>query len=201
MPLEWWIKWIEITAKSIPIIVALLAFVKWGKPIWSFIRDLAMLPIRIKKIEYELKPNSGQSIKDSVNRIEVKQRLNEQRLLSVIDIIGDLGAYETDENGFCVATSLGYCHMVGRSQSESLGHGWINNILKEDRESAFKEWHEAVKYSRVFDMDYRMVKDDDVFWVNSRATPLHDDSLKVVRWFGIIKKIKKQVEIDSTPGF
>lgn len=197
MPLEWWIKWVEIASKSIPVIVALLAFIRWGKPIWSFVKDLVMLPVRIKKIEYEVRPNSGHSLKDSVNRIELRQRLNEQRLLSVIDTTGNFGAYETDENGLCITTSLGYCHLVGRSQSENLGHGWVQNIYIQDKESVFKEWSEAVKYRRVFDMDYRMLKDNVPFWVNSRATPLHDDKSNIIRWFGIIKRIQPPQKVEE----
>jgi PAS domain S-box-containing protein len=167
----------------------ILVILKYLKQVGGFFKDLFLIPGRVKFMLSELSHNGGSSLKDAIQRMEGRQISNELKLIYVVDAIQDSGSFETNENGFCVKVSIGYCHLVGRNEEESLGIGWQNFLHPEDRERVSNEWSETIENKSYFVSTYRMMKDGKPFTVFCRAYVLLDPKKNVSGWFGIIKKI------------
>lgn len=166
-----------------------LFFIKYFKQSWVFIKDMALAPLRVKSMMEELKHNGGSSIKDALVRIENRQISNEQKLIHVLDSIENTGSFESNLEGKCTKVSVGYCHLIGRNETEILGTGWVNHVYHEDQEMVWKYWRQSIENTRYFVLNYRMVKDDKPFEVFCKAYPLISPKNQILGWFGIIKKI------------
>ncbi len=167
----------------------LLVGIKYVKNILSFFKDFFLIPKRVKFMIAELSHNGGSSIKDALNRIENRQISNELKLIYVVDSIENSGSFETDITGSCVKVSVGYCHLIGRNEEESLGTGWTNYLHPEDKQKVMKDWEEAIESKRYYIGTYRMIKNDEIFTVFCRAYPLTNTKKEVLGYFGIIKKV------------
>jgi len=60
--------------------------------------DIEALSEQVRFIVCELKPNGGASVRDSLNRIELRQVLQEQRQWAILSDMS-VGVFETDAEG------------------------------------------------------------------------------------------------------
>ena len=171
------------------VVGAVIVGFKYLKQIVGFFKDLFLIPGRVKFMLSELSHNGGSSIKDALQRIEGRQISNELKLIYVVDAIDQSGSFETDPQGRCIKVSIGYCHLIGRNEEESLGTGWQNFLYEEDREKVSNEWQEAIENKRHFVSTYRMISGEEVLKVFCRAYPLLNAKKEITGYFGIIKKI------------
>jgi len=109
----------------------------------------------IEQVVVELRPNGGASIRDSLNRIELRQVLQEQRQKAILSDMS-VGVFEADTQGNYVWVNRKYLRMTGRAPSEVNGSGWINTVAESDRERVLHDWHEAIKEDREFETEYIM---------------------------------------------
>lgn len=166
---------------------SIVVIITYFRKFVSFLKDFISIPETIKKIEAELKYNGGSTIKDSVNRIETRQMLQEQRLCFVLDSNLSIGVFETDSEGNCTRVSLGYSILAGKTQDECVGFGWVNNIYSEDRDKVFKEWSSSIQQTRPFSLKYRFNSSSGPIDVIGKATPIFSKG-KIVSWIGVITK-------------
>lgn len=172
-------------------IASIVVVFKYIRDFTIFIRELSKLPETIKNIEKELKTNGGNSLKDKVLKIEKNQIRRDQIFEILLNSNSDIGFYETDKDGMCTKVSLSYCKIIGKSQEECLGKGWVSAIHPEDRESVFKEWSDAVKYERPFFIKkYRFVNGESIVYVEGSSHPIFDDDRKIIAWYGNVTVIK-----------
>ena len=153
------------------------------KPGYKMFKKMQKLFETVEKIDKEFSPNGGGSMKDTLNRIEARQMKSEQRqkvlLLDSDDLI-----YETDANGETTWVNRTYTKLVNKGIDELRGNGWISCIHPEDQDEVMEEWKTCFKQSRDFDMNFRMLANDRVLNVNSKAHPLVDDKSRVIGYLG-----------------
>lgn len=148
----------------------------YRKAIKPAVKNLNEWQDMIARIEAELKPNGGASIRDSLNRLE--QSVAKLRGISkVILLDNDEGIFETDAKGHCVYVNRTYERMVGRSFSELKGDGWMKIIHPADLPRVSLEWETCIRQEREFEMTFRYVhQNGKEFPVKVTANPIRDPS-------------------------
>src|SRR4051794_11004162 len=69
--------------------------------------------------------------------------------------------------------------------AESLGAGWMDAVHPDDLAPYLRELAGAVREGGVFELEYRLRRQDGSFrWFLSRAEPVVDDAGEVARWIG-----------------
>ena len=191
---------VQFALACIGILGALVAFARWVGVPRAYRRAahvttaLLKMPEDLRRIYSELQVNGGRTLRDAVVRIEQAVHDQQNALLATdqkLAMIADAsenrrGCFETDSQGRRTYVSIGYSRLVGQPASESLGTSWIHSVHPEDRERVLEEWNASVAGERSFDMTYRKINGDHVFWVNTRATPVRDANGKITGWFGVV---------------
>ena len=121
--------------------------------------DLECVAQQMEFVVNELKPNGGMSIRDSLNRIEIRQVLQEQRQKAILSDMS-VGVFETDNHGDYIWVNRKYLRMTGRAPSEVNGSGWINTVAERDRERVKAEWDEAIAEGREFESHFMIITPD-----------------------------------------
>ena len=122
--------------------------------------DIGALSEQVRFVVDELRPNGGASIRDSLNRIEIRQVLQEQRQKAILSDMS-VGVFETDMDGEFVWVNRKYLRMTGRTPSEVKGSGWINTVAERDRERVKTEWDDAMEENREFESRFLLITPDD----------------------------------------
>lgn len=163
------------------------------KKIAIFFKNYFLAPLRISKIINELQPNGGSSLRDSINRIENAQTVLSQKLAYSIDRNG-CGAFYTSADGALIDVSIGYCRLVGKSDSESLGKGWVYNIAIKDRSRVVQDWKDAIDNGAMFSCRYFLINSaEEEILVICHAYPVKDSKGIINGFFGIIEPVGEDI--------
>ncbi|HEU5134401.1 MAG TPA: PAS domain S-box protein [Steroidobacteraceae bacterium] len=74
---------------------------------------------------------------------------------------------------------------TGRSESQQLGHGWLEQVHPDDRVKVHEEWNRVVASGDTYDISFRIRRFDGVYrWFKTRAVPLRDPAGRILKWFG-----------------
>lgn len=154
------------------VVVTLRFLWQYSKRLWKHIirhsmfgigdlrTDIEALGKQVAFIVDELLPNGGASFRDSLNRIELRQLLQEQRQWAILSDMA-LGVFETDQHGEFIRVNRKYLRMTGRAPEEVEGSGWINTVAERDRERVVNAWNEAIAEEREFECSYMLITPDD----------------------------------------
>ena len=168
-----------------PLTLALIgAAYKWvAAPIWH---KLVTIFDAVELIQAELKPNSGSSLRDAVNRIEEAMCRSDQRWRSAMNLL-PFATWESGPNGTLEFTSRVFSVWTGRSGHELMGEGWLGMIHPDDRERVEREFAAAVKAQRYYDNEHRYLMADEqtCFPVHVRAYPIIDAGGKYCGHIGV----------------
>lgn len=143
--------------KTIPCVYQRLRYNMFG--IGDLKTDIEKMHDTLDHIVTELRPNGGSSIRDSLNRIELRQVLQEQRQKAILTDMS-VGVFETDTGGNVIWVNRKYLRMTGRAPSEVNGTGWVNTIAERDRERVMAEWQTAIAEEREFESEYLIITPD-----------------------------------------
>lgn len=116
------------------------------------LKKLVIFIPTIERIDYELKPNGGSSVKDAINRIESKINLQDQKVLALIKSM-PYGTFISDSDGNWTDVNLTLCRITGRTESELEGRDWLNWIDEKHKSGVILEWERAIKNKMVFDVE------------------------------------------------
>ncbi len=141
------------------------------RPMWNKTRDsmfgigelktdISALSEQVTFIADEMRPNGGASIRDCLNRIEVRQVLQEQRQWAVMADM-DVGVFESDAEGNFTRVNRKYLRLTGRSPDEVVGSGWINTVANRDRERVEADWDRAITEEREFEAEFLLITPED----------------------------------------
>ncbi|KAJ4394958.1 hypothetical protein N0V91_011155 [Didymella pomorum] len=84
---------------------------------------------------------------------------------------------------------------TGLTVEQSLGEGWKTPIHPEDLVKCERMWSNSIQNGVEFKTEQRCRRKDGMWrWMLGRALPFHDDSERVVKWFGTCIDIHEQVE-------
>lgn len=171
---------------------AIIPFWKWCKKVKNVTTmHLTVLPERINRIYQEVTPNGGSSLKDSVNRIETRQLIQEQRQHAYASHL-TTPIFETDATGACTWVNKAYLDFVDASQDDILGHGWINFIEYEDQHRVAESWASAIRDKRAFRLEYTMVPPEGPTRVIGETTVIRDSGGAVLGYIGSFTPIHER---------
>lgn len=147
--------------------------------------------LKLDLIVEQFSPNGGSTLKDSLNRIESKQAINEVMSTFMANSI-DEAMFKTDSNGLCTWVSKSYLDLVGRSLDDVKDWGWTLILHPEDSARVNAEWNLAVEGKRQFESKYRIVKTNGTYlYVQGKAIPSIFNK-KVVAWVGVLEVLNER---------
>lgn len=168
--------------------------------VFSRLKDSARarkeLAEKIDKIYYEMTPNCGGSIKDSMRRLEVK--FNEmdgkidllQGIQNALEEDSEVGVFKCDQDGKNFYVNRTYSQWLGVSKGDLIGYGWRNYLDSfSERDSYDEDWKQAFKEGREVKIPAALKRDDGgTFKCDIRAYPILDKNKNVISYLGIIYK-------------
>jgi PAS domain S-box-containing protein len=180
---------ILILAAKIGGAIAAIALIwKYLKQIVSFSKSFLLMPEMVKKIELETKTNGGASIKDSLNRIEKRQLIQEQRTLHLLEISCEIGIFEADPHGNIIRSNSMFAAITGKSQDELQGNSWINNLSHEDRDRVYNEFSLAINQKRLFSSVFSFKNGELLTEVEGKMNPIISKDNDIIIWIALFRK-------------
>jgi len=86
--------------------------------------------------------------------------------------------------------------LLGMSESEEQGNGWLERIHPDEREKAIDTWKRSLEFASEFRIEYRLQGNDGVYrWFVARARRELGPDGKPVRWIGTLDDVNTEVEI------
>ena len=120
----------------------------------------------LERIEAQFHLNDGGSMRDAINalstqlsEISFKQHEFDAFLRAQLNI-HNVAIVRTDEKGHLIAVNRHFQRLLGYSEAELLGEGWINAIKPEDRSKIKNLWSNAVAEGREFHEMVNYVRPD-----------------------------------------
>jgi PAS domain S-box-containing protein len=111
-------------------------------------------------------------------------RASERELNSIINTIPML-AWSARPDGYCDFLNQRWLDFTGLSTEEARGWDWGAAIHPEDVKRLVDYWQISIASGEFFDVEARMRRVDGEYrWFLFRASPLRDESGKIVRWYG-----------------
>ncbi|MCU1223960.1 MAG: Formate hydrogenlyase transcriptional activator [Edaphobacter sp.] len=108
----------------------------------------------------------------------------------IIDAVPTL-AWSARPDGSADFFNLRWLEYTGLSAEQALGWGWKVAIHPDDLAHMLKGFQDAVELGKPFEAEGRFRRNDGEFrWFLFRASPLHDESARVVRWYGTNTEIE-----------
>lgn len=151
---------------------------------------------KLSIVSKELQTNGGGSIKD-----QIKQIAND---IKIIRIEGDATFYlskdpmfKTDDKGYYVAVNTSLCQLIGVTEGELLGLGWLNYISLEDRDRVWEEWENIIESGKEISTFFTIKNPEsmEMIPVKCRAV-INRSGDSIISIIGSIEKtIKKSLKI------
>lgn len=153
--------------------------------IWSTFKQRKDL----RKISKEFEGNGGKTIRDSLDRIELRLVLSEARVRALVSNNGQM-LFEANADGMWVWANKELCDKAGRSVDDLNGNGWVNIIHVEDRDRVYKEWQTAINQNREFDLLFKCNdRFGSILSVKGHSYLLKDDNNKTYGYVGILSPV------------
>lgn len=164
--------------------------IKRVRHLHAALESIPQLVIDVTSIREQVHTNGGSSLKDVVDRIEIRQ-LHDSQVLGSFLASQNVAFFRTDTKGFIHDASRPLCKLLQRAEAELMGNGWMSWVHQKEREDVADEWNDAVTAGRDFDKHFDMYNDaGDVITVHVRAYLLLDLKRKPMGYFGTFTKVK-----------
>ena len=186
--MEWNVGEWSVYITSASALVGFLIFMhrKVFGPLYTMFKTQHSIAEKIDFIFEELKPNSGKSIRDVINRIE-KGLISASGFQKALLADHEDALFETDSEGNCIWMNRTYIRLVERTPAEILGHGWQNTIAQEIRKEFVEDWYSAVTEDREFTRDFSFeTPSGRIIPVKVRSYKIPDSSGKSIGYLGYI---------------
>lgn len=150
----------------------------------------------------EFQPNGGTSFSDKISKIEktvvtINDRLvRQESLRKGYRRFISTPVWESSLDGGCVAANLAIQKLTGTPEEDFLQNNWQVFIHKDDRENVFSEWTQAIAQKRRFNMQYRVVNQNDqkVYKVHAYTMAIENDVKETIGWIGWYETVEEVVE-------
>lgn len=143
---------------------------------------------KLKNIYDQVTTNGGTSLRDSVDRMEIRLNIMDERFKAMSEA-NIMGLYECDTDGHCTWVSHAWSELTGLSVEEAKGNGWVKGVDEGDRISVANEWNECIKDQRSFHAIFNMInRTGTKTLVKSAARPVYYKN-KLVGFIGVIKQL------------
>lgn len=162
----------------------------------KIVNHIEKMAEKLSIVSKELQINGGGSIKD-----QIKQIAND---VKIIRIEGDATFYlskdpmfKTDDKGHYVAVNTSLCQLIGVTEGELLGLGWLNYVSLEDRDRVWEEWENIIESGKEISTFFTIKNPEsmEMIPVKCRAV-INRSGDTVISIIGSIEKtIKKSLKI------
>lgn len=124
-------------------------------------------------------------------------RASERALNLIINTIPML-AWSTDPTGFVEFLNQRWLDFTGLSAEQANGFGWSVAIHPDDAKGLLDYWQAALASGKDVDVEARLRRFDGQYrWFLFRASPLRDESGKIVKWYGTNVDIEDRKRADE----
>ena len=151
---------------------------------------------KLSIVSKELQTNGGGSIKD-----QIKQIANDVKIIRIerdaTFYLSKDPMFKTDDKGYYVAVNTSLCQLIGVTEGELLGLGWLNYISLEDRDRVWEEWENIIESGKEISTFFTIKNPEsmEMIPVKCRAV-INKSEDSVVSIIGSIEKtIKKSLKI------
>jgi PAS domain S-box-containing protein len=170
-----------------------MPFVEAIKGIWESLQQITGLIPDIQKVIARFS-----IFGDAIERIE--HGLVQNRAIGRIILSTQKTAYfETDAVGSCVWVNPAYMELTGLTQEECMGHGWLNAIAFEERDTVAREWAAAIRAGKTFIGTYKYcnVITDREFYIKCKTTFAKDTNGTIVGSLGAVTYASDAAELEA----
>ncbi len=139
-------------------------------------------------------------LRDLTGRKQMEEQLRESQsyLRMLTEGLPQL-VWTARPDGECDYFSPQWVRYTGIPASEQLGHGWLEQIHPDDRESMIAAWNRAVREKSSFDMEARIRGSDGNYrWFKALGLPLRSAEGEVFKWFGGSTDIEDQKRVEAS---
>ena len=151
---------------------------------------------KLSIVSKELQTNGGGSIKD-----QIKQIANDVKIIRIerdaTFYLSKDPMFKADDKGYYVAVNTSLCQLIGVTEGELLGLGWLNYISLEDRDRVWEEWENIIESGKEISTFFTIKNPEsmEMIPVKCRAV-INKSEDSVVSIIGSIEKtIKKSLKI------
>ena len=151
---------------------------------------------KLTHVSKELQPNGGGSIKD-----QIKQIANDVKIIRIerdaTFYLSKDPMFKTDDKGHYVAVNTSLCQLIGVTEGELLGLGWLNYVSLEDRDRVWEEWENIIESGKEISTFFTIKNPEsmEMIPVKCRAV-INRSGDSVISIIGSIEKtIKKSLKI------
>src|SRR5262245_5790573 len=120
---------------------------------------------------------------DDRERAEKALWASERNLSLIINTIPTM-AWTTHPDGYSDFLNQRWLDYAGMTTEQAAGWGWAEAIHQDDRKALVECWQSCLASGTPVDTEARMRRYDGAYrWFLFRATPLRDESGKIVKWY------------------
>ena len=150
--------------------------------------DMDSLAAQVAWLVKDLRPNSGSSLRDAINRIEARLILIE-RTSDALHQDGPAALFRCTPEGYNIDVNRTYCRLMKCTKDELLGYGWRNFLTgKSARDDYDDTWKDSFRDGRELDFTIEFqATDGSLVPLLIHAYPISDSSGKVVQYLGLME--------------
>jgi len=124
-------------------------------------------------------------------------RASEGNLRAIINTIPTL-SWSTRPDGYVEFLSERWLGFTGLTEEQALGFGWAVAIYPGDAQRLLEYWQGALNAGTEVDVEARLRRFDGVYrWFLFRASPLRDQTGKILAWYGTNIEIEDRKQADE----
>lgn len=130
-------------------------------------------------------------------RIEAALREREARLRTLTEAMPQM-VFVNNREGACEYVNGRWVAYSGKTESESLGYGWIDAVHPEDVAGVLQAWRDVLLSGSEFEAEYRIRGADGRYsWFLGRAVPLDASDGTPTSWLGTCTDIDDMRNVDE----
>lgn len=201
--------WLKLAAAVPPVIAA------WKLPVlWNWLKMrfataaatavmeqlapvLATMQRDVESVRYQVFPNGGGSLADSIRRNEDSMRtiardisLIRDTQAAFADANPELGYFECDATGGNTRVNETYARWLKCGRDELMGWAFLNFVHHDDEAGVREEWELCRRERREYRRRHRMVATDgSIVVVDVRAMPIPPGQ-EPVSWLGFMRRVE-----------
>ena len=148
--------------------------------------DFDSLVKDVRWIIADLRPNSGSSLRDAVDRIE-ERLVTMERTNEVMYQDGPIALFRCTPDGRNTDVNRTYCRFLKCTKEELLGYGWRNFIEDRLNQSGDDVWKDPYAEGREveFELNFR-ASDGTLVIFDAHAYPIKDKDENVIQYLGLL---------------